>query len=286
MAETLLTPSSIKLFGRLLTDLVFKYNPKTVVRGFNNFLQHQLNANSVNLTGTTTLGSTTVSAVNTLAGLQPGMTVSASAGATPTPVFAANTVITSIGPGPAPEFTINVPPVQAAASVAINASLSDGNNPGLARIYAFAFEGQFYAIPRPPIFLVHGSGIPVGNWVGPSTLDQAGVAGREWDFSGYWDQTQSQQPQQPGPDDLYYWEYEKGDFSLRLDPEAGPFEQILLQMALRSGADRASGAGVSGAGVSGAGVSGAGVSGAGVSGAGVSGAGVSGAGVSGAGVRR
>ena len=65
----------------------------------------------------------------------------------------------------------------------------------------------------------------------------------------------------------------------------GPFEQILLQMALRGGGG-VSGAGVSGAGVSGAGVSGAGVSGAGVSGAGVSGAGVSGAGVSGAGVRR
>ena len=103
-------------------------------------------------------------------------------------------------------------------------------------------------------------------------MDQAGVAGREWDFSGRLGVT----------NDLVYWEYEKGDFSLRVDLDAGPFEQILLEMALRSG----SGAGVSGAGVSGAGVSGAGVSGAGVSGAGVSGAGVSGAGVSGAGLRR
>ena len=44
--------------------------------------------------------------------------------------------------------------------------------------------------------------------------------------------------------DLIYWEYEKGDFSLRLDLDAGPFEQILLQMALRGGG------GVSGAGQS------------------------------------
>ena len=124
-------------------------------------------------------------------------------------------------------------------------------------------------MPRPALFLVHGPGTPVGNWVANSTMDQAGVVGREWDFSG-----------NGFPTDLVSWEYEKGDFSLRLDLDAGPFEQILLQMALRSGA------GVSGAGVSGAGVSGAGVSGAGVSGAGVSGAGVSGAGVSGAGVRR
>jgi hypothetical protein len=112
----------------------------------------------------------------------------------------------------------------------------------------------------------------VGDWTTNSSLDQSGVAGKDWDFSGTLASA--------GSDDIYYWEYEKGDFSLRLDVDAGPFEQILLQMALRGGG------GVSGAGVSGAGVSGAGVSGAGVSGAGVSGAGVSGAGVSGAGVRR
>jgi len=198
MAETLLTPSSIKLYGRVVSSLTYKNDTSGTGLGDNKFLQRQLEANGK-------------------------------------------------------------------------------NPPTLARIYAFSFEGQFYAIPRPPIFLVHGSGTPVGNWVGPSTVDQAGVAGREWDFSGNWDQTAGGHP---GPNDLYYWEYEKGDFSLRLDLEAGPFEQILLQMALRGGA------GVSGAGVSGAGVSGAGVSGAGVSGAGVSGAGVSGAGVSGAGVRR
>ncbi len=191
MPETLLTPSSIKLYGRVVHSLKYTNDTANTGLGANKFLQKQLEANK-----------------------------------------------------PHPE---------------------------LARIYAFSFEGQFYAIPRPPIFLVHGTGTPVGNWVGPSTLDQAGVAGREWDFSGNWDQTAQGKP---GTDDLYYWEYEKGDFSLRLDLEAGPFEQILLQMALRSGADRASGAGVSGAGVSGAGVSGAGVSGAGVSGAGVSGAGV------------
>jgi hypothetical protein len=97
-------------------------------------------------------------------------------------------------------------------------------------------------------------------------LDQSGVMAREWEFAS----------NPLGNKELLYWEYEKGDFSLRLDPETGPFEQILLPLVLRSGADRSdrSGAGVSGAGVSGAGVSGAGVSGAGVSGAGVSGAGV------------
>ncbi len=38
------------------------------------------------------------------------------------------------------------------------------------------------------------------------------------------------------------WEYDKGDFSIRLDVETGPFEQILLEAALRGGTSAASGA--------------------------------------------
>ena len=204
-SETLLTPSSIKLFGRVVSGLT--YDSKTTENsglGANKFLQKQLEANGE-------------------------------------------------------------------------------NPPTLARIYAFSFEGAYYELPRPPIFLVHGNGTPVGNWINPSTIAEAGVAARDWDFSGNYDPHHPPRPAarsadageptppHPRPDsktDIYYWEYEKGDFSLRFDLEAGPFEQILLQMALRGGG------GVSGAGVSGAGVSGAGVSGAGVSGAGVSGAGV------------
>jgi hypothetical protein len=214
MPESLMSPSSIKLFGRLIAEIQIVASPNAPRLGDNNFLLRQLSTD---------------------------------------------------------------PP------------------PQLARIYAFSYEGAFYEIPKPPLFAVHGPGEAVGNWDAPSTLDQTGVAGRDWDFSG---NNSAQGPaarvggaREPRAapaapiTDIRYWEYEKGDFSLRLDVDAGPFEQILLQMALRGGGG-VSGAGVSGAGVSGAGVSGAGVSGAGVSGAGVSGAGVSGAGVSGAGVRR
>jgi hypothetical protein len=218
--ETLLTPSSIKLFGRVVDSLKYHNDTAGTGLGANKFLQKQLELEG-----------------------------------------------------------------------------NKDNPPTLARIYAFSFEGAYYELPRPPIFLVHGSGTHVGSWADPSTMAQAGVAARDWDFSGNYnphhhpnpsagsaradDSASSSPPPHPlSNTDIYYWEYEKGDFSLRFDLEAGPFEQILLQTALRGGG------GVSGAGVSGAGVSGAGVSGAGVSGAGVSGAGVSGAGVSGAGVRR
>jgi hypothetical protein len=163
--------------------------------------------------------------------------------------IAPGTVITSVNVAGA---SIGIYPAALAGAAGVRMTVSI--SPSFARIYAFSFEGALYQLARPPLFLVHGPGIPVGTWNTNSTLDQAGVAAREWDFSG------SQNFQ-----DLTYWEYEKGDFSIRLDPEAGPFEQILLQTALRSAV------GVSGAGVSGAGVSGAGVSGAGVSGAGVRG---------------
>ena len=132
-------------------------------------------------------------------------------------------------------------------------------------------------MPTPSMFLVHGPGLNVditAIQAARTTVDQSGVAAREWEFAA---------PSAGGdPGDLKYWEYEKGDFSIRFDTEAGPLEQILLAAALRAGLDTMDRA-TSGAGLGGR--SGAGLSGAGVSGAGLSGAGVSGAGLSGAGLR-
>src|SRR5271165_1396294 len=131
MPETLLTPSSIKMFGRIMGSLSL-VNDTVAGPSHNNFLQHQLAAKDAKL----------------------------------------------------------------------------------ARIYAFSYEGAYYPLPKPSIFLVHGDGKRVGNWVNPSTVDQSGVTGREWDFSGPLD------PNNPAISDIFYWEYEKGDFSLRLDTEA------------------------------------------------------------------
>src|SRR5262245_46793021 len=55
--------------------------------------------------------------------------------------------------------------------------------PGLARIYAFSFEGSFYNLPRPAIFLVHGKGSAVSYGVaashGPSPMDETGMVARD-----------------------------------------------------------------------------------------------------------
>src|SRR5208282_3128869 len=142
------------------------------------------------------------------------------------------------------------------------------------RIYGFSYEGAYCGLPRPSIFLVHGNGFDIdGNaW---ATLEQSGVMAREWDFA-----TRDNPPSPPNapllPSNIRYWEYEKGDFSIRLDPEAGPFEQILLAAALRAGADMADRSGAnlgvrSGANLSGANLSGANLSGANLSGANLSG---------------
>jgi hypothetical protein len=272
MTENLLTPSVIKLFGRLVNDLSFNYDPNTVVQGYDNLLQRQLANGPLPITGTTTAlpapppppapqNSNIVSGVSPMSGLYSGMNVTATATSGGVQVFARGTAITTIGPGNS--FVVSPPPLLAVVDIAIFASWT----PNLARIYGFTYEGAYYALPRPAIFLVHGSGQQVGNWGYPSTVEQSGVAAREWDFSGptnYNCNGLGFPPFPPQtPNELWYWEYEKGDFSIRFDTEAGPFEQILLMATLRAGADRAdrSGMSLSGMSVSGMSVSGMSLSG-------------------------
>lgn len=97
-------------------------------------------------------------------------------------------------------------------------------DPGLARIYGFSYEGHYYDLTSPAIFLVHGKGAdpegppPADPRVSraPTGVDLTGVAGRTGSFS----------------EDIRVWSYDKGDFSLRMDIETGPFEEILLEAEL------------------------------------------------------
>ena len=261
MAETLLTPSSIKMYGRVLSSLTF-FNDTTAI-GNNNFLQRQFGtAVAVVTTSISAAGLVTLPAANT--GILSGM-LATSPGVIPGGTFVLPAVASNPTGTPIATATFNLTNGLSAAVTAVPLLLTLSF---FARIYGFSFEGAFYSMPKPALFLVSGPGVPVDAATRRTSMDESGVVAREWEFSG--------KPGGGGGTDLFFWEYEKGDFSLRLDIDAGQFEQLLLAASLRAGGDRAdrSGAGVSGAGVSGAGVSGAGVSGAGVSGAGVSGAGV------------
>jgi hypothetical protein len=136
-----------------------------------------------------------------------------------------------------------------------------------ARIYGFSYEGTYFDLPRPMLFLVHGAGEKV-------VLPSKGGGGAT-------DANLARAPQEPSlsgvgaaefqlADDIRVWSYDKADYTIRMDVETGMFEQVLLDMVFDGGG------GVSGARVSGARVAGARVAGARVSGARVSGARVGG----------
>jgi hypothetical protein len=95
----------------------------------------------------------------------------------------------------------------------------------LARIYAFALEGQYYELDSPTIFVVHGPGAdpenlrpydtsqpkrPIGE--GASDFDKIGVALPIGHFA----------------QGMKVWSYDRSDYSVRLDMSSGMLEQILL----------------------------------------------------------
>ncbi|WP_170328998.1 hypothetical protein [Ruegeria arenilitoris] len=147
-----------------------------------------------------------------------------------------------------------------------NNQLADqlGDDARIARIYAFAYEGTHYELPEPILMLVHGEGESAtdGNKPGdlaaraPNDPSLSGVSAADYQIAN----------------DIRVWDYDKADYTMRMDVMTGQFEQVLLDIYFGFDSPAVSGARVSGARVSGARVSGARVSGARVSGARVSGA--------------
>jgi hypothetical protein len=96
------------------------------------------------------------------------------------------------------------------------------NAPGarLARIYAFSYEGGFYNLPKPAVFLVHGEGTPIAGFVDskafPPGVSNSGLIARDFGFEP----------------DAKFWEYDKSDLTLRLDIVSGSFDEVLLDAAL------------------------------------------------------
>ena len=135
---------------------------------------------------------------------------------------------------------------------------------GFARIYGFSYEGDYFDLPSPTLFLVHGDGElasqkgkdqsednPSNRSRAPRDPSIGGMAAADFQFA----------------DDIRVWDYDKADYTIRMDVASGMFEQVLLDATLGDAGFGVSGAKVSGAKVSGAKVSGAKVSGAKVSGA-------------------
>ncbi len=99
-----------------------------------------------------------------------------------------------------------------------------------ARIYGFTYEGHYYDLAKPIVFLVHGDGIDAEELPetqqganrrfarAPEGLDITGVASQFGSCS----------------EGTKVWAYDKGDFSIRMEIETGPFEKILLDLELNT----------------------------------------------------
>lgn len=120
----------------------------------------------------------------------------------------------------------------------------------IARIYGFSYEGTYCDLPKPALFLVHGDGEPVTQAAAareatnqaraPGEPSLTGVAAADFQFV----------------DELRVWSYDKADHTIRMDVEAGEFEDVLLNMFFGGGGPAVSGSRVSGSRVSGSRVSG------------------------------
>lgn len=86
----------------------------------------------------------------------------------------------------------------------------------LARIYGFSFDGIHFDLDRPAVFLVHGDGEKLTDddrdARSPVSPAQSGVGAQDYQFGS----------------EMRSWQYDKSDFSVRMDIFTGMFEQILL----------------------------------------------------------
>lgn len=134
-----------------------------------------------------------------------------------------------------------------------------GPGANFARIYGISYEGTYFDLPWPMIFLVHGAGAeaetappgPPRFSRAPDDPDRSGQGAQDFSFA----------------DGLRVWAYDRADYSIRLDVESGTFEELLIALVSDGDLGPVSGARVRGARVQGARVSGARVRGARVRGA-------------------
>jgi hypothetical protein len=119
---------------------------------------------------------------------------------------------TSTGGGTTPDPSQSPGPVSRA--------LDDVGSAGkFARIYGFSYEGHYYKLPRPVLFLVSGT----GSTAGPDTTATGtsrefstggtGVEGKDWRFGT----------------DIRVWVVDRNDVAVRLDVEVGRYDEVLLQ---------------------------------------------------------
>ena len=103
---------------------------------------------------------------------------------------------------------------RALRKVAWDEKTRETNYARFARIYGFSYEGQYYDLPRPVLFLVYGQGTKVEDQIHDGfTIDQVGLAAKDWRFAN----------------DIRMWEVDDKAMSMCIDIESGTIKQILLE---------------------------------------------------------
>jgi hypothetical protein len=87
-----------------------------------------------------------------------------------------------------------------------------------ARIYGFSYEGHYYKMPRPLLFLVRGEGQArppeeAGDGYRQFNTRFVGVEAKDWQFGN----------------DIRVWAVDKHDIAVCLDIEMDTYDQVLLQ---------------------------------------------------------
>ena len=87
-----------------------------------------------------------------------------------------------------------------------------------ARIYAFSFEGHYYKLPRPMVFLVKGKGAEPQDEHGAFKASETGIESKGFKFAS----------------DIHVWEMNRLEATVCMDIEAGRLDELLLAPALAS----------------------------------------------------
>lgn len=143
----------------------------------------------------------------------------------------------------------------------------------LARIYGFSYDGQYFDVTPPAIFLVHGDGADPEAFRPSHTLPNARTSRAPADA----DRTGIAYTDSSFAEDIRVWSYDKGDFTVRLDPSSGTFDDVLLSYELGGDMGSFAGANARGANARGANARGANARGANARGANARGANARGA---------
>jgi hypothetical protein len=101
-------------------------------------------------------------------------------------------------------------------------------DPKFARIFAFSYEGSFFDLQRPALFLVHGDGIdpdtpdfiidPNLTFLdrAPASFGRTGLGTQAGAFAA----------------GVKAWAYDRADFTIRMDADTGTFDTLLLSAEL------------------------------------------------------